>query len=125
MWGLEKIADAFDKMHADVQRDLDRALLVEGGQWAGQTFGPDSMFTFQTAIAAGVAYSIATFTLASGKGLVDVLRLGEGVKSGTLTGVGQDILRILNLIPALGMLGKLGTAGRAASIANATKVTGT
>jgi hypothetical protein len=124
MLGLEKIADAFDKMHAQVQRDLDRWLLVDGGKWAGDTFGPDSYYTFQTAMAAGLAYSLATFTLSSGKGLVDVLRLGEGVKSGTVTGVGQDVLRVLNIVPALGMVGKLGTVGRAASIANATKVTG-
>jgi hypothetical protein len=129
MWGLEKIADAFDKMHADVQRDLDRSLLIGGGQWAGETFDQNSALgtvgTWGTAIAAGLAYSISTFTLSSGKALVDVLRLGEGVKSGTLTGVGQDSLRVLNIVPALGMVGKLGTAGRAASIANAGRVTGT
>jgi hypothetical protein len=125
MWGLEKIADAFDKIHAEVQHDLDGALLVKGGQWAGEQFGPDSVYTWGTAIAAGTAWSLATFVLGAGKSLVDVLRLGEGVKSGTLGGVGHDALRVLNIIPAAGMVGKgLGMGGRFATLAWAGRAAG-
>lgn len=125
MFKLEKIADAFDKMHAEVQRDLDDVLLVKGGQTAGKAFGPDSVLTWSMAISAGIAWSLSTFTLGAGKSLVDVLRLGEGVKSGTLSGVASDVLRVLNLIPALGVAAKgIGMGGRLASIAGATRVAG-
>ena len=125
MWGLEKLADAFDKMHAEVQRDLDDALLAKPAQWYGKTFGPDSFFTWESAISAGITWSLATFVLGAGKSLVDVLRLGEGVKSGTLAGVGQDTLRVLNLIPAVGMGARaIGMGGRFATLAWAGRVAG-
>jgi hypothetical protein len=125
MLGLERIADAFDHMHADVQRDFDNALLVDAGKWAGRTFGPDSIGTYVTAIPAGIAWSLGTFIMGSGKSLVDVLRLGEGVKSGTLKGVGQDTLRVLNLIPLVSSGAKLlGMGGRAASVMWAVRVAG-
>ena len=101
MFGLEKIADAFDRIHADVQRDFDNLMLERGGRWAGDNLGPDSGWTYALAVPVGIGWSLGTFTLASGKALVDVLRLGDGVKSGTLSGVGQDGLRVLNLIPVV------------------------
>ena len=63
MWGLEKIADAFDKMHAEVQRDLDDALLVKNAQWYGKTFGTDSFLNWENAISAGITWSLATFIM--------------------------------------------------------------
>ena len=125
MFGLEKTADAFDKMHADVQGSLDKALLVDLGQKAGETFGPDSILTTMTALPVGIIYSLSTFVMGAGKGLVDVLRLGEGVKEGTLSGVGSDVLRLLNIIPALGMVGKgLSMTGKMARVALASRVAG-
>ncbi len=121
MFGLEKWADAFDKMHAQVQRDLD-GLVGDLGQRSGATFGADSGWNTFFAIPVGIAYALGTFTLASGKGLVDVLRLGEGVKSGSASGVGQDALRLLNLIPAAGAVAKgAGVGGRALIVASAAR----
>ena len=74
MFGLEKIADGFDKMHAEVQRDFDKVVLVDGGRQVGETFGPDSIFTYQAAIGAGITWSLGTFVMGQG----NVLRLGEG-----------------------------------------------
>lgn len=128
MFGLEKIADAFDRIHADVQRDFDNLMLERGGRWAGDNLGPDNGWTYALAVPVGIGWSLGTFTLASGKALVDVLRLGDGVKSGTLSGAGQDALRVLNLIPVVSAggkaLGMAGTAGRTASVARAMGVVG-
>ena len=107
MFGLETIADSFDRMHAEAQKTVDDGV-TSAGQWSGDTFGPDSGWNWVFAIPTGIAYSIATFTMASGKGLVDVLRLGEGVKSGTAGGVASDALRIASILPAVGMIGKTG-----------------
>jgi hypothetical protein len=125
MWGLEKIADAFDKMHAEVQHDLDDVILVKNAQWYGKTFGPDSFWNWENAISAGITWSLATYIMGAGKSLVDLLRIGEGVKSGTLGGVGQDALRVMNLIPVVGLGARtIGTGGRLASIAWASRVAG-
>jgi hypothetical protein len=122
---LEKVADGFDKIHAEAQADVEDFFLVKGGQWAGETFGADSIGTYTTAIGASIAYSLTTFTLASGKGLVDILRLGKGVRSGTVSGIGHDALRVLNILPVAGMIAKgVGLGARAASIAMAARVVG-
>ena len=68
MFGLETIADSFDRMHAEAQKTVDDGV-ASAGQWSGDTFGPDSGWNWVFAIPTGIAYSIATFTMASGKGL--------------------------------------------------------
>lgn len=72
------------------QLDFDDALLKSGGEWAGRKFGADSGWTYATAMAAGIAWAIGIFVMASGEGLVDTLRLGEGVKEGSVAGIAHD-----------------------------------
>ncbi|MDT8855976.1 hypothetical protein RNZ50_13335 [Paracoccaceae bacterium Fryx2] len=125
MFGLERIAEGFDRIHADVQRDVDRFFLEDSARKMGEQFGPDSFMTWQAAISSGITWSLITFTLGSGKSLVDVLRLGEGTKTGTAKGVAQDGLRLLNLAPAVGAAARgLGMTGRVAVTASAARVVG-
>jgi hypothetical protein len=132
MFGLEKIADDFDKIYESSQRDATDALLVRPGRWSGQTFGPDSYFGGFLGIFPAALWSIYSFAAFSGKSLMDLLRLGEGVKSGTLSGVAQDGIRVLNLIPVVGMgakgvgmaLQEVGGASRFAASAWATSAAG-
>lgn len=125
MFGLEKVADAFDRMHEEVQRDFENKVLRDWGRDAGEAWGAESWKTYGTAIGAGLLYSLGTFTLSSGKSLVDTLRIGDGVRSGTAAGVGQDVLRVLNLAPAIGAAAKgIGWGGRLALAARAGGVAG-
>src|SRR5579862_4217786 len=103
MFGLEKVADEFDKIYESSQRAATDTLLARPGRWSGDTFGPDSTVGFFMGILPAALWTVYTFAAGAGKGLVDVLRLGEGVKSGTATGVLQDGIRVLNLLPAVGM----------------------
>ncbi|HUA62655.1 MAG TPA: hypothetical protein VML19_28120 [Verrucomicrobiae bacterium] len=106
MFGLEKVADEFDKIYESSQKDMTDLLLVRTGRWSGETFGPDSWFGGFLGIFPAIAWSLYSFAAFSGKSLVDVLRLGEGVKKGTVGGVVEDGVRVLNLLPVLGMAGK-------------------
>jgi hypothetical protein len=122
---LEHLADEFDRIHAEAQTTVDDLLLKRTAQWAGSTFGPDSLATYAVGILPVYARTIYTFAAGSGKQLVDTLRLGAGVRSGTLGGVGEDALRVLNIIPALGLAGKAaGGVGRAAMVGWASRAAG-
>ena len=106
MFGLEATADEFDRMYNEVQKLTDNALLVRPARATGEYFGADSNWNVAIAIFPAIAWSIATFTMNLGKGLVDVLRLGEGARTGTASGWFHDGLRVLNVLPAAEMIGK-------------------
>jgi len=125
MFGLESIADSFDRMYESVQKDWDNVMLRDPGRFAGKTFGPDSWINYFFAIPAGIAWSLGTFTMMQGKALVDVLRLGEGVKSGTAGGVLQDGLRILTVLPAVGGAAKAtGSVSRTVRLMGVARIAG-
>jgi hypothetical protein len=110
MFGLEKLAASFDRMHAEVQRDFDKLMLEDHAKWSGGKYGPDSWETYYFAISQSVGWALGTFTMDEGKKLADVLRIGEGIKSKTTGGVAGDALRLLTLLPILGSGVKLGGA---------------
>lgn len=117
MFGLEHIADEFDKIYESSQKAATDALLVRPGRWSGETFGPDSLFGAYLGLFPAEAWAVYSFAAYLGKSLVDVLRLGEGVKKGTVGGFAEDGIRILNLLPVLGMGAKgVGFALRGAGV---------
>jgi hypothetical protein len=94
MFGLEAVADAFDRYHKQwdtaVEGWLDRSVTDVGMQ-----LGPDAGATTGVAVAAGVVWAASTFIGGVLGGFADVARLGDGVAKGTWSGVGQDGLRVL------------------------------
>jgi hypothetical protein len=59
----------------------------------------------------GIAVATTASTMMTlGAGLVDVLRLGEGMSEGSLSGLGRDGLRLLQVSPAVGQLSRLRVA---------------
>ncbi|WP_174279783.1 hypothetical protein [Sphingomonas bacterium] len=125
MFGLEQYADAFDRMHAEVQGDFDKLMLKDAAEGAGRRWGGDSGWTYATGLLIGTAWALGTFVLSAGKGLVDTLRLGEGIKSGTVGGVAEDGMRLLNVLPLLGVISRpVATAARTRSLTSALRTVG-
>jgi nucleoid-associated protein YgaU len=92
MFGLESIADYFDKLHEDNKRFL----RLEFQEWVNDVYRSDGEGWKFYATAATAATAEALYTVAGGlgAGLVDTLRLGEGVKKGSAWGVVEDGLRL-------------------------------
>jgi hypothetical protein len=82
MWYFTEVADWFEKNRAESDNILDR--------WV-----EDSNYNTGVMIAASTTKSLTTF----GAGFVDLLRLGDGIKEGTLKGVGTDTLRFVAVFP--------------------------
>ena len=89
---LSAIADKWDDQHAISDGELER--MVE-----------EHPNYFAVVVATAVSTSMQL-----GAGLVDVLRLGEGVKEGTLTGVGKDALRLLQVAGPMAKVGRFALA---------------
>ena len=79
MLGLEKVADMFDEIHRDNLKTINSGF--QG--WVTnnyQTYGEGWQF-YGSAVVAGAAEALYTVAAGLGAGLVDTLRLGEGVKT--------------------------------------------
>ena len=76
MWYFTEVADWFKKNMHESERALD--------QWV-----ESSGYSTGTMVTASTTKAFMTF----GAGFVDLLKLGDGVKEGTLKGVGEDALR--------------------------------
>jgi len=92
MLAASDIADWWSEQHRTSRRELDE-FVDEHPNWFGII----------------VAGTTAT-AMDLGAGLVDVLRLGEGIAEGGLKGVVQDGLRLLQLAPAVGKLSRFALA---------------
>lgn len=84
MWVLTDIADWWDRQHKDSEKALD-SFVQDHPNWFGVV----------------VAGSVDT-AMQLGAGLVDVIRIGDGVKEGGVKGYGKDALRLLAFAPAAG-----------------------
>jgi nucleoid-associated protein YgaU len=95
MWVFTEIADWFDKTRHDNEKFIDNTLQP----WVASTLNENSPWYRNVAVysAAGAAYALNKFTTTVAAGFVDVLRIGDGVKSGGW-GYGQDALRALVLL---------------------------
>jgi hypothetical protein len=82
MWYFTEIADWWENARADTDKILD--------QWV-----EDSDYNTGVMIVASTTKAFTTF----GAGFVDILRLGDGVKEGTLKGAGADALRVAAIFP--------------------------
>ena len=82
MWVFTEVADWFEKNRAESDQVLD--------QWV-----EDSNYNTGVMAAAAATKAFTTF----GAGFVDILRLGDGVKEGSLKGVGTDALRVVAIFP--------------------------
>lgn len=82
MWYFTDIANWWESSRTDTDKILD--------QWV-----EDSDYNTGVMIVASTTKAITTF----GAGFVDILRLGDGVKKGTLKGVGADALRVVAIFP--------------------------
>lgn len=96
MFGLEKLADWWESEFEESQRILQ--------EWVNKSDSDAELY----AKAAGATLVHTAMTL--GGGLVDVLRLGEGIKEGGTWGYAQDALRLLSLAGPVAKLGRLGAA---------------
>jgi hypothetical protein len=94
MWHFTEIADWFDGNRVRSDSILDE--WVEG-----------SNYNQGVMVVAASTKALMTF----GAGFVDLLRLGDGIKGGTLAGVGTDALRVLAVLPV----------GRAANLLKSAK----
>jgi hypothetical protein len=82
MWYFTEVADWFEKNRSETDEILD--------QWVeNSNYGTGAM------VAASTTKAFTTF----GAGFVDLLRLGDGVKEGSLKGVGADALRFVAVFP--------------------------
>jgi hypothetical protein len=93
MWYLTEAAEWFER-----QRNESNGLLDSWVENSGYSIG--SMATASTTKA----------VMALGAGFVDLLRIGDGVKEGSLKGAGVDALRVLAVFPVGKTLGLLKTA---------------
>lgn len=95
MLGAEKVADLFDEIHKDNQKAIERGLQ----DWVSgiYTSEGENWEFYGAAVTAGVADALYTFVGGMGAGLVDLLRVGEGVKEGTAWGVAKDGLRAISI----------------------------
>ena len=101
MWVFTEIAEWFDKRRALSDDVLDQ--MVE-----------DAHYGQGAILVASTVKALTTF----GAGFVDILKLGDGVTSGTLKGGVQDALRVVAIFP----LGKAATMLRQAKGAAAAKL---
>jgi hypothetical protein len=93
MWYLTEAAEWFER-----QRNESNDLLDSWVENSGYSIG--SMATASTTKA----------VMALGAGFVDLLRIGDGVKEGSLKGAGVDALRVLAVFPVGKALSLLKTA---------------
>jgi hypothetical protein len=96
MFGAEKWADAFDEMYHDNMKWYRHEM--EGWVQGIYTKDGEGAKLYAAAVVAGVGDALFDFVQGSGAGLVDVLRLGEGVKEGTPWGVAKDGLRVIMVV---------------------------
>lgn len=89
---LSAVADKWDEQHAITEAELGRMVEENPGYFA-------------VVVATGISTSMQL-----GAGMVDVLRLGEGVKEGTLAGVGKDALRLLQVAGPVAKVGRFALA---------------
>lgn len=82
MWRFTEVADWFEGKRAQSDKILD--------QWV-----ESSNYSQMVMITAASTKALTTF----GAGFVDVLRLGDGIKEGSLSGVGTDALRFIAIFP--------------------------
>lgn len=82
MWYFTEVADWFENNRSESDEILDR--------WV-----ENSNYSTGAMVAASTAKAFTTF----GAGFVDLLRLGDGVKQGTLKSVGTDALRFVAVFP--------------------------
>lgn len=82
MWVLTEAADWFDRQRGESDQILDR--------WV-----EDAQYSVGSMVGASATKALMTF----GGGFVDLLRLGDGLKQGTLGGVGTDALRFATVFP--------------------------
>ncbi|MEL6988671.1 MAG: hypothetical protein AAGK97_12680 [Bacteroidota bacterium] len=95
MLGLEKLADWWDSQKLDSDRILQ--------EWVNSSSNDIELYS-----SALIATTVTT-AMELGGGLVDLLRLGKGVKEGGW-GYGRDALRLLTLAGPAMRLGRLGLA---------------
>jgi hypothetical protein len=82
MWYFTEAADWFEKNRIQSEKILD--------QWV-----EDTNYDTGSMVVASTTKAFITF----GDGFVDLLRLGDGVKEGSLKGVGTDVLRFVAIFP--------------------------
>jgi hypothetical protein len=82
MWYLTDVAEWFDRQRSESDSILD--------SWV-----ENSKYSISSMVGASVTKAFMTF----GGGFVDLLRIGDGVKEGTLKGAGTDALRFLAIFP--------------------------
>jgi hypothetical protein len=89
MLGIERIAELFDELHAENKRSLG----IEFQGWVNNVYRSEgeTWRFYGAAATASAAEALYTFAGGVSAGFVDLLRLGDGVKAGTLGGVVQDI----------------------------------
>ena len=96
MLGLEKIANWWDGKHKESEDILQ--------EWVNNNNSDLEMN------AKAVVATIVSTSMILGAGLVDVLRIGEGIKKGGTWGYFQDGLRLLSIAGPIARLGRLGAA---------------
>lgn len=96
MFGLEAVADLFDKIHADNRRFISK----EFQGWVNSVYRSEgeSWRFYGAAATASAADALYTFAGGVGAGFVDLLRIGEGTKGGSLWGMAQDGLRLVTVV---------------------------
>lgn len=82
MWYFTEIADWWEGKRKETDAILDR--------WV-----EDSGYSQGAMIIAATTKALTTF----GAGFVDILRLGDGIRAGTLKGAGVDTLRFVAIFP--------------------------
>ncbi|MGL4552308.1 MAG: hypothetical protein ACRC33_14105 [Gemmataceae bacterium] len=96
MFGLETVADWFDEIHNENKQFLQK----EFQGWVDEQYQKHGEGWQFYGVAAGAATLEAMYTFSGGvaSGFVDTLRIGEGLKEGTATGVLKDGLRALTVV---------------------------
>jgi len=82
MWHFTEIADWWESKRRETDSILDR--------WV-----EDSGYSQRAMIVAATTKALTTF----GAGFVDILRIGDGIRGGTLKGAGVDALRFVAIFP--------------------------
>ncbi len=93
MWYLTDAAEWFERQRTESNGALD--------SWV-----ENSRYSIGSMVAASATKAVMTF----GAGFVDLLRIGDGVKEGSLKGAGVDALRVLAIFPIGKTLSLLKTA---------------
>jgi hypothetical protein len=108
MFGLEKIADLFDELHEENQRFIEESF----SRWTTSVYEEEGEGGWLYAAVTTAATAEALYKVAGGlgAGLVDTLRIGEGVGSGTAWGVAQDGLRAISVVGGVFRIARLASA---------------